>query len=138
MLEGWHDGAAKSAITGFVARVTKAGGTDFVPTAERVAVFDNDGTLWYEQPFPVQVFFLIDRVKALAEKDPALRGKQPYKALLERDHATLHALGKKAVNELMSATHAGMSEDEFEAIAKEWFAGAQHPKFGRLFKRNIY
>ena len=138
MLDCWRDGAAKAAITAFVAKVTRAGGADFVPPAGRVAVFDNDGTLWCEQPFQVQVFFLIDRIKALAEKDPALKAKQPFKALLEHDHATLHALGKKAVNELMAATHTGMSEDEFEAIARDWFAGAKHPKFGRLFKRNIY
>ncbi len=138
MLESWHDGAAKSAITGFVARVTKAGGTEFVPPADRVAVFDNDGTLWCEQPFQVQVFFLIDRVKALAGRDPALASRQPYKALLEGDLATLHALGKKAVAELMAATHTGMSEDEFDAIARDWFAQARHPKFGRLFKANIY
>ena len=138
MLDSWNDGAAKSAITGFVARVTKAGGTDFVAPADRVAVFDNDGTLWCEQPFQVQVFFLIDRVKSLAAKDPALKEKQPYKALLERDHATLHALGKKAIAELMAATHTGMTEDEFDAIATAWFASAKHPKFGRLFKRNIF
>lgn len=138
MLESWNDGAAKSAIAGFVARVTSAGGADFVPPAERIAVFDNDGTLWCEQPFQVQVFFLIDRVKALAGRDPSLAGKQPYKALLEGDHATLHALGKKAVAELMAATHTGMSEDEFDTIARAWFSKAKHPAFGRLFKDNTY
>ena len=109
-----------------------------MPPAERIAVFDNDGTLWCEQPFQVQVFFLIDRIEALAAKDPTLKARQPYNALLEKDRATLHSLGKKAVAELTAAAHTGMSEDEFETIARDWFAGAMHPKFGRLFKRNIY
>lgn len=138
VLPSWNDGAAKSAILDFVARVTKEGGADYVRPSERIATFDNDGTLWCEQPFPVQVFFLIDRVKQLAAKDPSLQERQPFKAFLEHDHATLHALGKKAVAELMFATHAGMSEDEFDAIANDWLAAAKHPKFGRLFKKNIY
>jgi hypothetical protein len=138
VLDSWNDGAAKAAITAFVARVTDPCSEGLVPPAERIAVFDNDGTLWCEQPFQVQVFFLIDRVRALAGKDPALRSRQPYKALLEGDHASLHALGKKAVAELMAATHTGMSEDAFEAIAHGWFATAKHPKLGRLFKKNTY
>jgi hypothetical protein len=138
MLSSWNDGAAKSAIVDFVARVTDPGGPDFVPRAERIATFDNDGTLWCEQPLQVQIFFLIDRVKALAADDPSLAQRQPFKAVLERDRATLHALGKKAVMELFAATHAGMSEDDFDAIASEWFASAKHPRFNRLFKRCTY
>ncbi len=138
MLASWNDGAAKSAITGFVARVTEEGGRDFVPPAGRVAAFDNDGTLWCEQPFQVQVFFLIDRVKQLAAADASLAARQPYKALLEHDHATLHSLGKKGVAELFAFTHTGMSEDEFASIASVWFARARHPKLDRLFKRCIY
>jgi haloacid dehalogenase-like hydrolase len=138
MLDSWNDGAAKSAIVDFVARVTKEGGRDYVPPAERIATFDNDGTLWCEQPVQVQVFFLIDRVKRLAAKDPSLKNRQPYKALLEHDLATLHALGKKGLMELAFATHTGMTEEEFEAIARDWFATAKHPKFGRLFKQCTY
>jgi len=138
MLDSWNDGAAKSAIVDFVAHVTKEGGADYVPPAERVATFDNDGTLWCEQPFQVQVFFLMDRVKELAAKDPALKERQPFKALLERDAKTLHAHGKQGVMELFAATHAGMTEDEFERIARTWFAKAEHPKFGRLFKQMTY
>jgi phosphoglycolate phosphatase-like HAD superfamily hydrolase len=137
-LPSWNDGAAKSAILDFVARVTNEGGPDFVPPPERIAVFDNDGTLWCEQPIQVQLFFLIDRVNELAAKDPSLKERQPYKALLEHDMKTLHALGKQALFELAFATHAGVTEDEFETIAQAWFAQAKHPRFGRLFKENTY
>ncbi|HTS20234.1 MAG TPA: HAD family hydrolase [Casimicrobiaceae bacterium] len=138
MLDSWNDGAAKSAIVDFVARVTKEGGPNYVRPAERIATFDNDGTLWCEQPLQVQVFFLIDRVKELAAKDASVRQRQPFKALLEHDAKTLHALGKQGVMELFAATHAGMTEDEFEAIARAWFAKARHPKFGLLFKQLTY
>jgi phosphoglycolate phosphatase-like HAD superfamily hydrolase len=134
-LAGWNDGAAKSQILSFVARVTQEGGADFVPPAERIAVFDNDGTLWCEQPMQVQVFFLIARVKALAEKDPTVKERQPFKALLELDLKTLMGLGKQALLELVFATHSGMKEEEFEPIAREWLANSKHPKFGRLFKQ---
>jgi len=138
MLTTWNDGAVKSAIVDFVARITRAGGPDFVRPAERIAVFDNDGTLWCEQPMQAQVFFLIDRVKQLAAADPALATRQPFKAFLEHDHATLHALGKPAIMELFMTTHAGMTEDEFDVIARQWFAQAKHPKLGRPFDRCTY
>jgi FMN phosphatase YigB (HAD superfamily) len=137
-LPSWNDGAAKSAIIDFVARVTKEGGPDFVPPAERIATFDNDGTLWCEQPMQVQLFFLIDRVKELAAKDSSMKERQPFKALLEHDTATLHALGKQGLMELVFTTHAGMTEEAFDEIAKAWFASAQHPKFGRLFTQLTY
>lgn len=137
-LPSWNGGAAKSAILDFVARVTKKGGPDYVPPAGRIATFDNDGTLWCEQPVQVQVFFLIGRVRALAEKDPSMKDRQPFKALLERDHAALHALGKKGIQELFAATHAGMTEEEFDRIAREFLASARHPKFGRLLKHCSY
>ena len=138
MLDAWRDGATKTAIVDFVRRVCQVGGPEFVPPARRIATFDNDGTLWCEQPFQVQVFFLVDRVRALAASDSTLAARQPFKALLEGDHATLHSLGKKAIMELFAATHAGMTEDAFEAIATDWFATARHPKFDRLFKRCTY
>jgi phosphoserine phosphatase len=137
-LESWNDSAAKSTILEFVSRVTNEVGSDYVPAAERVAVFDNDGTLWCEQPIQVQIFFLIDRVKALAEKDPAMKERQPFKALLEQNFSELLGLGKQAAIELFAATHAGMSEEAFDVMARSWFASAQHPKFGRLFKHCTY
>jgi phosphoglycolate phosphatase-like HAD superfamily hydrolase len=138
MLDSWRDGAAKSTIVDFVTRVTDEGGRDYVPPAERIAVFDNDGTLWCEQPVQVQAFFLIDRVKQLAAKDPSIRERQPFKALLENDDATLHASGKQGLMELFAATHAGMREEEFDRIAHAWFDEAKHPKLGRLFKECTY
>jgi hypothetical protein len=137
-LATWNDGPAKSKILDFVARVTEQGGPDWVPPAERIATFDNDGTLWCEQPLQAQVFFLIDRVKELAAKDPTLKERQPFKALLELDLKTLMGLGKQAIFELAFATHSGMREDEFEPIARNWLAKTRHPKFGRLFKENTY
>jgi phosphoserine phosphatase len=135
MLGSWNEGAAKSAIVDFVARVTKEGGKDYVAPAERIATFDNDGTLWCEQPLQVQILFLIDRVKVMAAKDPSLGARQPFKAVLERDRKTLHELGKKGLQELFMATHSGMLQEEFEAIVRDWFASAQHPKFARPFDR---
>ncbi|MCV3243714.1 HAD family hydrolase [Mesorhizobium sp. ZC-5] len=137
-LPSWNNGAAKSAILDFVARVTKEGGPDFVPPAERIATFDNDGTLWCEQPMQPQVFFLIDRVKQLAAKDPSLKDRQPYKALLEHSLKALHEQGKQGLMELAFATHSGMSEEAFDEIAKAWFASAKHPKFGRPFQNLTY
>lgn len=137
-LPSWNEGAAKSAILDFVARVTKEGGTDYVRPEERIATFDNDGTLWCERPVQVQVFFLDDRVKELATNDPALKRRQPFKAFLEHDRKTLHELGKPAIHDLFNATHAGMTEDEFERIAHGWFLSAKHPKFGRLFTELTY
>jgi phosphoglycolate phosphatase-like HAD superfamily hydrolase len=137
-LSSWNDGPAKSAIVDFVERMTQRGGADFVPPPERIAVFDNDGTLWCEQPLQPQVFFLIDRVKELAAKDSTMRERQPFKALLEVDYKTLHALGKQAIFELAFATHAGVTETEFDAIARRWLATARHPRFGRPFKECTY
>jgi phosphoserine phosphatase len=132
-LPSWNDGSARAAIFDFVARVTKEGGKDYVPPAERIAAFDNDGTLWSEQPLQVQVFFLADRIKQLAAKDPSIVGRQPFKAFVEHDFKMLFSLGKQAVAELFFATHAGMSDEEFAEIGRAWFASAKHPKFGGLF-----
>jgi len=138
MLPSWHEGEAKSAIIDFVAHVSEKSGPHHVPPAERIAVFDNDGTLWCEQPLPVQAFFLAERVKQLASGDPSLETRQPFKAFLEQDHATLHALGKKGLAELFFATHAGMSDEAFAEIARGWFASARHPRFGPIPARVIY
>jgi len=137
-LNSWNDSAAKSAILDFVARVTEAGGVDFVPPAERVATFDNDGTLCCEQPFQTQGFFLFDRVKRLSANKPAMAERQPFKAVLEQDFNTLFGLGKQAIFELFMATHAGMTDEDFDGIARQWLATAKHPKFGRLFRECAY
>ena len=132
-LASWNEGPARSAIIDFVARVTKEGGKDYVRPAERIATFDNDGTLWNEQPLQVQVFFLADRIKQLAAKDPSIVGRQPFKAFAEHDFKTLLSLGKQGIAELFFATHAGMSDEEFADIGRAWFASAKHPKYGCPF-----
>jgi phosphoserine phosphatase len=132
-LPSWNEGPARSAIVDFVARVTKEGGKDYVRPAERIATFDNDGTLWNEQPLQVQVFFLADRIKQLAAKDPSIVGRQPFKAFVEHDFKTLLSLGKQGIAELFFATHAGMSDEEFADIGRAWFASAKHPKYGCPF-----
>lgn len=137
-LPSWNDSAAKSAILDLVAHVTRQGGTEFVPPAGRIAVFDNDGTLWCERPLQTQFLFAFDRVKQLSAKDPTMSGRQPFKAVLERDYTTLFGLGKQALFELAFATHAGITDEEFEQAASEWLATARHPKFGRLFKECTY
>lgn len=137
-LPSWNDRPAKMQITGFVAEVTKDGGPNFVSPAERIATFDNDGTLWCEQPVQVQIFFAFDRLAELAGKDPTLKERQPFKAFLDRDMKTIAALGKKGAFEFGMATHAGMTADAFDALATTWFATAKHPKLGRLFKDNVY
>ena len=137
-LGSWKDGAAKSAIVDFVARVTEPSGADFVPPSRRIATFDNDGTLWCEQPLLTQFFFLSDRVKALSAKDPAIAERLPFRAVLEHDYKTLLGLGKQALLELVGATHAGMTDEDFDGIAREWLATARHPRFGRLFKECAY
>ena len=137
-LPSWNDGAAKSAIIDFVARVTKEGSADFVRPAERIATFDNDGTLWCEQPMQVQFYFALDRLRELVKKQPEMKERQPYKAFLEHDMKTIASLGKQAAFELAFATHAGLPEEEFMDAARAWFATAKHPKLGRPFNRLIY
>lgn len=137
-LPSWNDGPARAAILDFVARVTRLRGPGYMPPSERIATFDNDGTLWCEQPMPAQVFFLLDRVKHLAAFDSSLKQRQPFKAVLENDLRKLQELGKRGLMELFAATHSGMSEDEFRDIATEWFETAKHPKLGRLFPTLAY
>jgi len=132
-LASWNDGPATAVLVDFVARVTKEGGKDYVPPAERIATFDNDGTLWNEHPMQVQGFFLGDRIKQLAAKDPSIIERQPFKAFVEHDFKTLQSLGKQGLAQLFFATHTGMSDEEFAEIARAWFASAKHPKYGRPF-----
>jgi phosphoglycolate phosphatase-like HAD superfamily hydrolase len=137
-LPSWNDGAPKAAILDFVTRVTREGGREFVPPGERIATFDNDGTLCCEQPLQTQFFFAFGRVKELAARDPALAERQPFKAVLEHDYNTLFGLGKQALYELAFATHAGITDEEFIEVARGWLATAKHPKIGRLFKQCVY
>ena len=137
-LPSWSDGAAKSAILDFVARVTRQQGSEFAPLAERIATFDNDGTLCCEQPLQTQFFFTFGRVKELAAKEPAIGERQPFKAMLEHDYNMLFGFGKQALFELAFATHGGITEEDFEEVARGWLATARHPKFDRLFKECTY
>jgi phosphoglycolate phosphatase-like HAD superfamily hydrolase len=137
-LPSWQDGAAKQAILAFVARVTKDGGPDFVPGPERIAVFDNDGTLWSEQPGYVQLAYVIDRVKALAPKHPEWKDKQPFKGVLAGDLKAALAGGERAILELVMATHAGMTTEEFAASVTSWLSRAKHPRFGRPYTELVY
>lgn len=138
VLPSWQDGPARRAITDFVERVTREGGADYVPPAERVATFDNDGTLWTEQPMQTQIFFLVDQIENLVSREPLLAEREPFKALLERDAGKLHVLGKQGLLELFLSTHAGMTEAEFDRIATDWFSNNLHPKWNRRFDQCLY
>ncbi|WP_200937159.1 MULTISPECIES: HAD family phosphatase [unclassified Phenylobacterium] len=118
--------------------VTTEGGPDFVPAAERIAVFDNDGTLWCEQPLQVQVLFTLDRASAMAMADPALAQRQPFKAFLDHDMAAIHALGKEGVFEFAFAIHAGMPVEAFQDEVRQWLASARHPKLDRPYTQVVY
>ena len=137
-LPSWNDGPTKQSIVDFVAKVTKEGSPDFVPVAERIATFDNDGTLWCEQPLPVQAFFAFDRVKALAPQHPEWQTKEPFASILRGDLKGAVASGERGLVELMMATHAGMTTKEFEKIVKDWIATAKHPKTGKLYTDMVY
>jgi phosphoserine phosphatase len=137
-LPSWNEGSAKSSIIEFVTTVTKEGGPEFVPTEDRVAVFDNDGTLWAEQPLYFQGLFVLDRIRALEPQHPEWRDKPLFAAALENDMKTLVAGGLHSLVELVMATHAGMTTEEFERIVKEWLATARHPRFERPYTDMVY
>jgi phosphoglycolate phosphatase-like HAD superfamily hydrolase len=137
-LPSWNEGAAKAAVLDFVADVTAQGGADFVPVSERIAVFDNDGTLWVEQPMYTQGVFAFDRLKALAPQHPEWTTRQPFKAALEGDHATLADAGEQGLVTLVMATHAGVTTDAFAATVAGWLATAKHPRFQRPYLRLVY
>jgi len=137
-LPSWNDGQAKQAITSFVAKVTKPGTADFVPLAERIAVFDHDGTLWAEQPLYFQFLFAIDRVKALAPQHPEWKDKEPFASLLKGDLKSALGQGEHAIVEILAATHSGMSTDEFNGIVEDWFANARHPTTGKPYTDMVY
>ena len=137
-LPSWNEGPTKKSIVAFVDRVTAEGSPDFVPVAERIAVFDNDGTLWCEKPVPVQLFFALDRVKALAPQHPEWKEKEPFASLLKGDMQTAASGGEHAIMELFMATHTGMTTVEFEKIVKDWIATAKHPTTGKRFLDMTY
>jgi hypothetical protein len=137
-LPSWNEGAAKKSIFQFVAKVTKKGSPDFVLPAERIAVFDNDGTLWAEQPMYFQAFFVFDRVKALAPQHPEWTTEEPFASVLKGDVKAALAGGERALGQLVMATHAGTTTEEFEKSVNDWIATAKHPKTGRRFTEMVY
>jgi phosphoserine phosphatase len=137
-LPSWNDGGTKQSILDFVAAVTRDGSPNFVPASERIATFDNDGTLWVEQPMYTQLAFAIDRVVALAPEHPEWKDKQPFKAVLDRDMKTLAQSGEHGLIELIMATHSGMTTADFEKIVTDWIATARHPRFKRPYTELVY
>jgi hypothetical protein len=137
-LPSWNDVASKKGIVDFVTRVTTKGGSDFVPAPERIATFDNDGTLWSEQPLYFQLAFALDRVKALAPTHPEWKSRQPFKGILDGDMKAVAAAGEKGLLEVVAATHAGNTTEEFEKIVTGWIASARHPKTNKLYSEMVY
>ncbi len=137
-LRSWNDSAAKTAIVGFVEAVTSPKGKDFVAPAERIAVFDNDGTLWVEYPMYTQALFAFDRVKKLAPQHPEWKTQQPFKGVLEDDMKAVGASGMKGLMEIVMATHSGMTAAEFEQQVSNWLATTKQPKFKRLYTELVY
>lgn len=137
-LLSWNEGPAKQAIIDFVTAVTARGADDYVKPAGRLAVFDNDGTLWSERPLYFQLLFALDRVKELAPQHPEWRTTQPFQAVLEEDWQALAGLGTPALVELVAATHTGMTTDEFAQEVRQWIAAARHPHSGRPYTEMIY
>ena len=137
-LSSWNEGTAKQSIVEFVNKVTKEGSPDFVPPEERIATFDNDGTLWCEQPLYFQLLFALDRVKALAPQHPEWKTKEPFASLLKGDLKGALAGGERGMLEIIVVTHAGMTTADFERIVKEWIATAKHPKFKRPYTECVY
>ncbi len=137
-LPSWNDGKAKQSIINFVTKVTKQGSLDFVPADKRIATFDNDGTLWVEQPMYTQLFFALDRVKELAPQHPQWKTQEPFASLLKGDVKGALAGGTKSVSKIVMATHTGMTTEEFEKIVRDWTATAKHPVTKRPYTEMVY
>jgi hypothetical protein len=137
-LPSWNDGKTKNAIIHYVKDVTTEDGANFIPVSERIATFDNDGTLWSEQPVYFELFFALDRIKAMAKDHPDWKDKQPFKAVLENNMGDLMKQGEKGLGEIMMVTHTGMTGDEFDKIVKDWMATAQHPVKKKPYNQLIY
>ncbi len=137
-LPTWNNGQSKQAIRAFVRKISKPGTPDFVPPAQRIATFDNDGTLWGEQPFYFQFLFAVDRIKAMAAKRPEWKEKEPFASVLRGDLKAALAGGEHAILEMIGATHTGLTTEEFEAVVRDWFATAKHPTTGKLYSEMVY
>jgi phosphoglycolate phosphatase-like HAD superfamily hydrolase len=137
-LPSWNEGAAKKAIVAFVTNVTTEGSPDFVPANERIATFDNDGTLWCEQPIYVQASYAFNRAQIMAVHDPSLREKPGFQAILSNDHAAMARLGQVEIATILAVTHSGMTPDEFMKAVKRWLEGARNDRFDRLHKQCVY
>jgi phosphoglycolate phosphatase-like HAD superfamily hydrolase len=137
-LPSWNDGPVKRAVIEFVERVTRHGDADCIPPEDRIAVFDDDGTLWVEQPICVQLAFALDRIRTLAPQHPEWKETPPFKAVLEGDPTALATAGDKGVAAIVAATHAWMTTDAFAATVAEWLATARHPRFGRPYDQLVY
>jgi hypothetical protein len=137
-LPSWNEGQAKNSIIDFVTRTTAEGGADFIQTGDRIACFDNDGTLWSEQPLYFQFLFALDRVKALAPQHPEWKNKEPFKSLLNGDMKKALSGGDKALFQIVAATHGGMSNDQFNGTVKNWIATAMHPRFQRHYNELVF
>ena len=137
-LPSWNDGPSKSSITAFVKAVTDKSSPDYVQPSKRIAVFDNDGTLWSEQPAYFQAFFIFDRIREMAADHPEWKTQQPYQAALEGDMKALAASGKEGLIELVMTTHAGMTTDEFAEIVKKWLQTAKHPTLHKPYTQLVF
>lgn len=137
-LPSWNNGQSKQAIRAFVRKISKPGTPDFVPPAQRIATFDNDGTLWGEQPFYFQFLFAVDRIKAMAAKRPEWKEKEPFASVLRGELKAALAGGEHAILEMIGATHTGLTTEEFEAVVRDWFATAKHPTTGKLYSEMVY
>jgi phosphoglycolate phosphatase-like HAD superfamily hydrolase len=137
-LPSWNESTARKAIVDFVGRTTKEGAPDFVPPAERIAVFDNDGTLWAEQPMYFQLAFALDRIKALAAKHPEWKTTQPFTGAIEGDLKAVLATGAAGLMQIIAASHTGITTEEFEAIVIDWIGSARHPGTGRRYDEMVY
>ena len=137
-LPSWNDGPARRSIVEFVATVTKPGSPEFVPIAERITVFDNDGTLWAEQPTFFQALFAFDRIRQLAPQHPEWQTREPFASVLRGDEKSALAAGMHALVEMAVASHAGTTTEEFETIVRDWIATARHPKTGKLYTEMVY
>lgn len=137
-LPSWNDTAPKKAIVAFVEKVTKEGSPEFVPVADRIATFDNDGTLWVEQPMYVQLRFALDRIKVLAPQHPEWKTTQPFKGVLEGDMKAVMASGEKGIVQMLMATHSGMTVEQFQQIVTDWLSTATDPKFHKPYTECIY
>jgi phosphoglycolate phosphatase-like HAD superfamily hydrolase len=138
VLPSWNEGTARRQIVDFVQAVTAAGGKDFVPREQRIAVFDNDGTLWSEQPLYFELAFILDRIRTLAPQHPDWKTRQPFKAILEGDHAALTGATHEQLDQLFMASHAGMTPEQFRAAARAWLESARHPKFRIRYLELVY